>query len=112
VWRRADRRHRRFLAVCIAMGAAYVAFMVTVDVPMYVGRLLADRAAGRAYFGLAAGLHDLATRWIVTFRWDDWHREVPWMSLYFSVEVWLSISFLHAPRVTAAAPRVTAAARD
>jgi hypothetical protein len=75
---------------------------------MYVGRFLADRAAGRAYFDLGAGLHDLVTRWIVTFQWDDWHREIPWMSLYFSVEVWLSIAFLHAPRITGAAAAATA----
>ncbi len=103
VWRRADPNHRRFLLVCIVMGAAYVVFMTTVDVPMYVQRYLADTAAGRRYFGFSDGMHDLATRWIVTFQWSEWHREIPWMSLYFSVEVWLSISFLFAPRITSIA---------
>ncbi len=100
VWRRADPSHRRFLMVCIVMGAAYVLFMTTVDVPMYLQRYLADTAAGRRYFGFSDGMHDLATRWIVTFQWSEWHREIPWMSLYFSVEVWLSISFLFAPHVS------------
>jgi hypothetical protein len=103
VWRVSDPRHHRFLGVAIAMGAAYVLFMITVDVPMYLGRFLEDSAAGRVYFTLGAGLHDLATRWVVTFRWEEWHREIPWMSLYFSVEVWLSIAFIHAPHVTARA---------
>jgi hypothetical protein len=101
VWRRADPRHHRFLMVTLVMGVAYVIFMATVDVPMYVGRLLADRAAGRHYLTLADGVVDLARRWIVTFSWDDWHTEIPWMSLYFSVEVWFSIAFIHAPRITA-----------
>ena len=30
-----------------------------------------------------------------THRWDDWKSEVVWMSLYFSVAVWLSIGLAH-----------------
>ena len=30
-------------------------------------------------------------------RWADWQSEVVWMSLYFSVAVWMSIGFIHLP---------------
>lgn len=67
-------------------GLAYLA------IPMYLNRWRADRLAGRSYFTLAQGLHDLATRWVVTRQWSDWHTEVPWMTLYSSAAVWLSIA--------------------
>ena len=35
-------------------------------------------------------------RWVVSHRWTDWESEVVWMSLYFSVAVWLSIGLMHA----------------
>jgi hypothetical protein len=31
----------------------------------------------------------------VSHRWQDWKSEVAWMSLYFSVAVWISISLVH-----------------
>jgi hypothetical protein len=34
---------------------------------------------------------------VVSHRWQDWQNEVAWMSLYFSVAVWLSIALVHAP---------------
>ena len=54
------------IAAAAAGIAAYVVFMATVDVPMYFGRWQADLASGKDYLGLFAGLHDVATRWIVT----------------------------------------------
>jgi hypothetical protein len=84
------------LAWCIA-GTAYVAFMFLVDVPMYWSRWIADGANGRHYMSIAQGVHDAAVRRIVSYRWQDWKSEVIWMSLYFSVAVWLSIALIHAP---------------
>ncbi|HXC39286.1 MAG TPA: hypothetical protein VN667_10095, partial [Burkholderiales bacterium] len=37
------------------------------------------------------------SRLVVSHRWSDWKSEVTWMSLYFSVAVWLSIALVHAP---------------
>ena len=34
---------------------------------------------------------------MVTRRWEDWREEIPWMSLYFSAAVWLSIALVRAP---------------
>ncbi len=75
----------------------YVGFMVTVDVPMYVTRLLADRMADKSYFGLADGVHNLLTYWKVTHDIQEWKTEIPWMSLYFSVAVLVSIALCYVP---------------
>jgi hypothetical protein len=69
----------------------YVIFMSTVDVPMYVARWQAELTQGGQFLGFAAGLHDVATRWAVTHNFVEWHNEIPWMSLYFSVAVWTSL---------------------
>lgn len=97
IWPRSDRPARRMLAAWCAVGVAYVAFMFLVDVPMYWSRWVADEAHGRAYFSLAQGVVDASQRWVVSHRWADWQHEVVWMSLYFSVAVWLSIGLIHAP---------------
>src|SRR6202043_2536192 len=78
------------IAAAAAGIAAYVVFMATVDVPMYFGRWQADLLSGKDYLGLVAGLHDVATRWIVTHDLAPWRDEIAWMSLYFSTAVWSS----------------------
>ena len=80
------------IAAAAAGIAAYVVFMATVDVPMYFGRWQADLASGKDYLGLFAGLHDVATRWIVTHDIAQWRDEIAWMSLYFSTAVWGSLA--------------------
>jgi hypothetical protein len=91
--------HRRpmLLGWCVA-GMAYVVFMYCVDVPMYWARWLADEAAGRRYLSIVQGVLDVASRRVVSHRWADWKNEVAWMSLYFSVAVWISISLIHTPQ--------------
>jgi hypothetical protein len=76
--------------------AAYAVFMLLYDVPMYRSRWRADQAGGRQYLTLAQGATDVWRRWTVTYRWEDWKSEVLWMSLYFTVGVWVSISLIHA----------------
>jgi hypothetical protein len=97
IWPRCDAAARTLLAAWCTVGVAYVAFMFMVDVPMYWSRWHADEASGRAYFSLAQGAVDVSQRWVVSHRWEDWKHEVVWMSLYFSVAVWLSIGLIHAP---------------
>jgi hypothetical protein len=80
------------IAAAIAGIVGYAIFMGTVDVPMYVGRWQADLTRGREFFGLTSGLHDLATRWVVTHDIARWRDEIPWMSLYFSMAVWTSLA--------------------
>jgi hypothetical protein len=99
LWPHCSRAYRPFLAAGVGIGLAYVLFMCTVDVPMYVTRWLADEASGRQYLSLSQGLADVQSRWVVTLGWDAWRAEMPWMSLYFSVGVWCSIGMVHAPWV-------------
>jgi hypothetical protein len=87
------RGSAQFAIAAAAAGiAAYVVFMATVDVPMYFGRWQADLATGKDYLGLFAGLHDVATRWVVTHDIAQWRDEIAWMSLYFSTAVWGSLA--------------------
>jgi hypothetical protein len=79
------------IAAAAAGIAGYVVFMCTVDVPMYFVRGQADVASGKEFFGLFSGLHDVATRWIVTRDIASWRDEIAWMSLYFSTAVWTSL---------------------
>jgi hypothetical protein len=90
---------RRFLRIGAGLSLAHVVVNSFIDVPMYATRYLADQRAGKAYAGAVDGLRDLATRWVVTFRWSDWHDELAWMALYFSVAVWASLALVQAPRL-------------
>jgi hypothetical protein len=96
-WRRPEVR-RPFIGAAIVLNAFYVMFMSTVDVPMYRARVRADTAAHKTYLAVAEGFKDSATRRVVTRRWEDWHYEMPWMTLYFSAGVWISLSLIRAPR--------------
>jgi hypothetical protein len=70
----------------------YLAFLVTVDVPMYLARWRADLATGKELLGIFSGLYDLGTRWAVTHDFAHWQEEIAWMSLYFSFAVWSSLA--------------------
>ena len=96
LWPRSDRAHRPMLLVACVMGVGYVIYMLHVDVPMYWSRWLHDEGQGRQYLDVGQGLADVSSRWVVSHRWEDWKSEVVWMSLYFSVAVWLSIGLMHA----------------
>jgi hypothetical protein len=98
LWRRYRGVQRRFIAASIALNAAYFVFMCTVDVPMYWSRWRTDQANGRQYLSCSDGWRDATYRRVVTGRWDDWRDEMPWMSLYFSAGVWMSIGLVRAPR--------------
>jgi hypothetical protein len=84
------------LFIWAAGGALYVAYMFVVDVPMYWSRWKGDQAQGRRYVGLAQGLRELSRPSRVSRLWQDWRSEVTWMTLYFSVGVWVSISLIFA----------------
>jgi hypothetical protein len=97
IYPRCTASRRSMLAACCVAGLAYVAFMFAVDVPMYWSRWLADEASGRHYMSITQGVLDIATRRVVSYRWDVWKSEIAWMSLYFSLAVWISMSLIHAP---------------
>jgi hypothetical protein len=41
--------------------------------------------SGARPLSLGQGLWDVRSHWTVTFAWEEWRTEIPWMSLYFSV---------------------------
>jgi hypothetical protein len=84
------------LAWCVA-GFAYVGYMFFVDVPMYWSRWVAEGMAGQDYLSIGQGIVDASTRRVVTGAWEDWRGEVLWMTSYFSIGVWVSLSLIHAP---------------
>jgi len=96
---------RSVVVTWCVLGVAYVAYMFLVDVPMYWERWVADQAAGREYFTILQGVADATHRRVVTFSFERWHTEMLWMSLYFSVAVWISLSLIHAPVAEARSAR-------
>ena len=80
------------------VGTIYAAYMFLIDVPMYWQRWLADESRGHGYLTISQGLFDTLERRVVSHRWEDWQGEVTWMSLYFSIAVWISIALIFAAR--------------
>ncbi|MBR0870434.1 hypothetical protein JQ633_08700 [Bradyrhizobium tropiciagri] len=72
--------------------AGYLAFLMTVDVPMYLNRWRAELAAGGTLLHPLEGWRDVSTRWVVTHDIAEWREEIAWMSLYFSMAVWSSLA--------------------
>ena len=83
---------RLTLVIAIVGIVAYLAFLMTVDVPMYLNRWRADVAGGIRRMRLIERLRDVSTRWIVTHDLAEWKEEIAWMSLYFSGAVWASLA--------------------
>jgi hypothetical protein len=82
---------RAVLAISVVGIVVYLAFLMTVDVPMYLKRWRADVAGGNRGLGPLEGLRDVSTRWVVTHDLAEWKEEIAWMSLYFSLAVWASL---------------------
>jgi len=83
---------RLLLAVSIVGIAGYLAFLLSVDIPMYVTRWRSKIARGDRLLTPLEGLRDASTRWVVTYDIAHWKDEIPWMSLYFSAAVWASLA--------------------
>jgi hypothetical protein len=71
---------------------------------MYWARWQAEAGFNHIPLTLAQGIVDASGRWTVTHRWTDWQSEVLWMTLYFSVAVWLSIGLIQLPRLLVQRP--------
>jgi hypothetical protein len=82
---------RVVLGVALVGVVLYLAFLMTVDVPMYLKRWRQDIALGNRGLGPLEGFRDVSTRWVVTHELSEWREEIAWMSLYFSAAVWASL---------------------
>jgi hypothetical protein len=80
------------LIIAIVGIAGFLAFLATVDVPMYLTRQRAADASGVRRMSPLAGLRDATVRWNVTCAFAEWKQEIPWMTLYFSACVWASLA--------------------
>src|ERR1700678_2149689 len=87
-----DGSVRVVLAIASVGIAAYLIFLLTVDVPMYVSRWREKMADGSQLLRPIEGLRDASTRWVVTRDLAAWKDEIAWMSLYFSAAVWASLA--------------------
>lgn len=87
-----DGEVRVVLVVTIIGIAGYLAFLMTVDVPMYLSRWRAGVADGSKRLRPLEGLRDVSTRWVVSHDLAEWKDEIAWMSLYFSAAVWASLA--------------------
>jgi len=83
---------RVVLAVAIIGIAGYLAFLMSMDIPMYLTRWRAGVAGGSKPLRPLEGLRDASTRWVVTHDLAAWKDEIAWMSLYFSAAVWASLA--------------------
>jgi hypothetical protein len=87
-----DGAVRAALVVAIIGIAGFLAFLATVDVPMYLARWRAEAASGNRPLSALEGLRDASRRWVVTHDLAEWKDEIAWMSLYFSAAVWSSLA--------------------
>jgi len=72
--------------------SGYLAFLATIDVPMYLRRSRTGIAASVRPLSPLAGLRDASVRWVVMHELAEWKDEIAWMSLYFSAAVWASLA--------------------
>ncbi len=88
---------RKFITTGILFGILYIVYMLTVDVPTYFTNWMAAEASGKDYASLSQGFHEVTRLWYPTRKFQDWEYEMVWMSLYFSVAVWISMYIINAP---------------
>jgi hypothetical protein len=87
-----DGLARGILVIAIIGIAGYLAFLMTVDVPMYLTRWRSNVSDGNKRLRPLEGLRDVRARCVVTHDLAEWKEEMLWMSLYFSAGVWASLA--------------------
>jgi hypothetical protein len=93
-WLNSEGTLRVIIAIGIACCGGAALLITCVDIPMYISRWYRHRHIEHQYLPLFGGLKDTLARRHSTTNWLVWRREVPWMTLYFSVGVWLSIGMV------------------
>lgn len=92
-----DGISKKIYALLMSGTVVYLLFMLTIDIPMYFERWQEDLALNRNALSIIDGFRDLSYRWVVVKDWKTWRAEVPWMTLYFSIAVWVSIALSFVP---------------
>lgn len=76
---------------------SFVAYVLSVDVPMYWRRYQHGRAHGLAYMRLDHGARDAWHRRVPSGNWAAWRADALWLTPYFSFGVWVSIAMVCVP---------------
>jgi hypothetical protein len=92
-WRHEGPAGRKVIVAAAGAAAAYLAFMVTYVVPMYVVRW----HAGQETLTFMQGLAEILRPCVVQRDWALWWQDAAWLTPYFTVCVWFSISLAHVP---------------
>jgi hypothetical protein len=80
-----------FRRIGIFIGFLSILFMFFVSIPMYVNRYEIDIRYKKKYMTITQGWHDIQRCAIASQSDSYWVHEMPWMTLYFSVAVWISL---------------------
>src|SRR5262245_9448570 len=80
-----------WVAIGLIASAGTTALIMFVDIPLYIARWRTGKRVGLRYLRIRDGLKDAFVRRQVTHASEDWRNDVLWMSLYFSVGVWVSL---------------------
>jgi hypothetical protein len=95
-WPHEGPRAKRAILAATGAAVTYVAFMVAYVVPMYLGRW----QPGQDYLSLGGGLAEVLQRCRVSHDWELWWQDAIWLTPYFTLCVWMSVAFAHAPDLT------------
>lgn len=101
-WRYEGPAGRKVIIAAAGAAAAYIAFMVAYVVPMYLVRW----HAGQETLTFAQGLAEILQPCIVQRDWALWWQDAAWLTPYFTICVWFSISLVHVPSLKAGAAAV------
>ena len=68
--------------------------MLFIDIPMYLSRTNEREKRGHRLLSVKDGIKDAVLRRVHTNDWAIWKKEVLWITSYFTIGVWLSISMV------------------
>jgi hypothetical protein len=98
-WRYEGSAGRKVIVAAAGAAGAYIAFMVAYVVPMYLLRW----HAGQETLTFAQGLGEILRPCVVQRDWALWWQDAAWLTPYFTLCVWFSISLAHVPSLKAGA---------
>jgi hypothetical protein len=81
----------------VLCSSTFVAYVLSVDAPMYWRRYCLGRAHGQAYMRLDQGAHDAWHRRVRNGSWAAWKADALWLTPFFSFGVWISIAMVCVP---------------
>ncbi|MEM6581186.1 MAG: hypothetical protein AAF699_07940 [Pseudomonadota bacterium] len=81
----------------ILVSLVFVAYVLILDVPMYVKRFRHSRGAGHKVLSITEGIQDARDRREHKLDWKHWQDDALWLTPYFSIGVWISMGMIFVP---------------